>query len=75
MISTEEAKNLRAFGKRLADLRKQRGLTQEQLAERLDMSRLAVAYFETGRRWPRLTTIKRIARCLQVDVGDIFRGL
>jgi transcriptional regulator with XRE-family HTH domain len=75
MMSTEEAKYLRAFGKRLANIRKQHGLTQEELADKLNISRLSVAYFETGRRWPRITTLKKIAKCLQVDLGDIFQGI
>ena len=75
MTHTEEAKDLQAFGKRIAEIRKRRGLTQEELAYKLDISRLSVAFLETGRRWPRLTTLKRIAKALDIDLGEVFKNL
>jgi transcriptional regulator with XRE-family HTH domain len=75
MMNSQEKKYLQAFGKRLAEVRKSRGLTQEGLAEMLDISAVSITYLETGRRWPRLLTLHRIAKCLKVDVEDLFRGL
>lgn len=71
----KEQKYLKAFGKRLAEVRKSRGMTQEVLAEKLDISTVSVAYLETGRRWPRLITLHRIANALDVKVGELFKGL
>jgi transcriptional regulator with XRE-family HTH domain len=75
MSSSQESKQLIAFGKRLAEVRKSRGLTQQALAEKLDISLVSIAYIETGKRWPRLATLHRIAKCLNVSVGEFFKGL
>ncbi len=70
-----EQKYLKAFGKRLAEVRKSRGITQESLAEKLDISAVSITYLETGRRWPRLLTLQRIAKALDVKVEELFKGL
>jgi transcriptional regulator with XRE-family HTH domain len=75
MSNQQEDKYLKSFGKRLAEVRKSRGLTQEELAERLDISRLSVAYLETGRRWPRLLTLQKIVHVLKINLSELFRGL
>lgn len=74
-MNPQEKKYLQAFGKRLAEVRKSRGLTQEKLAEMLDISSVSITYLETGRRWPRLLTLQKIAKCLKVPVAELFRGL
>jgi transcriptional regulator with XRE-family HTH domain len=71
----QEKKFLLAFGKRLAELRKTRGFTQSEFAEELDISRLSLAYFETGRRWPRPVTLQKLAKGLRVSVADLFKGM
>ena len=75
MTSPQEKKYMQAFGKRLAEVRKSRGLTQEGLAEKLDISAVSITYLETGRRWPRLITLQKIAKCLGVPVAELFKGL
>jgi transcriptional regulator with XRE-family HTH domain len=74
-MNPQEKKYLQAFGKRLAEVRKSRGLTQEGLAEMLDISSVSITYLETGRRWPRLLTLQRIAKALKTNVADLFKGL
>lgn len=75
MNSNQERKFLLAFGKRIAELRKARGLTQFEFAEELGISRLSLAYFETGKRWPRPVTLQKLAKGLGVSVSDLFKGL
>lgn len=75
MKDPQEKKFLLAFGKRLAELRKARGFTQSEFAEELDISRLSLAYFETGRRWPRPVTLQKLAKGLRVSVADLFKGM
>jgi len=75
MSTPKEAAYLKAFGKRLADVRRSRKLTQEQLAEKADITPLSVAYIEQGRRWPRLATLQKLAKCLGVPVSELFKGL
>jgi len=75
MADPKESKYLKAFGKRLAEIRRKRGLTQEQLAELADMTTLSLSYIEQGRRWPRLVTLHKLANCLKVPVSDFFKSL
>ena len=75
MSDLKEEKQLKAFGRRLAEIRKSRGLTQQDLAEKLDISLVSIGYIETGKRWPRLSTLHRISEALKVQLGDIFKSL
>ncbi len=75
MNSSKETKQMAAFGRRLAAVRKKRGFTQQKLAEDLDISLVSIAYIETGKRWPRLTTLHRIADALNVPLLELFRDL
>ena len=71
----KESKYLRMFGKRLADIRRSRGFTQESLAERASVATLTVAYIEQGRQWPRITTMLKLARSLNIEALELFRGI
>ena len=70
-----EQKLMNSFGKRVAEVRKSRGVTQQQLAELTGMSVVAIAYIETGKRWARLGTLNKIAKHLKVDISELFRGI
>lgn len=63
------------FPTRLASLREARGLSMEQLAERLSVSRQAVWYWETGHRLPRSAMLKRIAKQLNIGENDLSEAL
>lgn len=75
MSNTQETKLLRSFGKRVAEVRKSRGITQQDLAQRINMSVVAIAYIETGKRWPRIETIDKIAKTLSVPIADLLKGI
>ncbi len=75
MNSTNEGKLLKTFGKRIAEVRKSRGVTQQQLAESVHMSVVAIAYIETGKRWARLSTLDKIAKSLGVKIESLFKDL
>jgi transcriptional regulator with XRE-family HTH domain len=75
MITSSEQKLMKAFGMRIATIRKSRGFTQQELAEHINMSVVAIAYIETGKRWARLGTLIKIANALEVDIADLFRGI
>lgn len=75
MTNAKEQKLMKAFGKRVAEVRKSRGVTQQALAEDIGMSVVAIAYIETGKRWARLGTLNKIAGHLKVDISDLFRGI
>lgn len=75
MTQAQEQKLQKAFGKRLADIRKSRGVTQQQLAEAVSMSVVAIAYLETGKRFARIGTLAKIAKTLKVDISELFKGI
>lgn len=75
MQTTSEQKFLKAFGKRVATLRKTRNVTQQQLAEDIGVSVVTVAYIETGKQWVRPKTLGKIAKSLKVNISDLFSGV
>jgi len=75
MTSIHERKLMKAFGKRVAEVRKSKGVTQQELAENINMSVVAIAYIETGKRWARLGTLNKIAKNLKINISDLFQGL
>ena len=50
------------FSEKLQELRKNRGLTQEELAEALFVSRTAVSKWESGRGYPSIESLKEISK-------------
>jgi transcriptional regulator with XRE-family HTH domain len=74
MSNAQEQKLLKTFGKQVAVIRKQKGFTQQQLAEAVGMSVVAIAYIETGKRWVRLSTLDKISTALKVSVDSLFKG-
>lgn len=60
------------LGARIKEIRKLRGLTQEQLAEKVDLATRYISLIEVGRSSPSLETIENIARALQVEIRDLF---
>lgn len=75
MTAPRDETILKNIGVRIAQARKARGLTQQQVAEKIEASVVAVAYIETGKRWPRLGTLTSIAQVLQVDLQEFFIGV
>jgi DNA-binding XRE family transcriptional regulator len=64
-----------AFGHRMCELRAERGMSQEDLADKTDMHPTAIGRIERGKREPRLTTILRVARGLDVQPGALLNEL
>lgn len=60
------------FNERLSELRKQRGLTQAELAERLFVSRTAVSKWESGRGYPSIDSLKAISRLFSVTLDELL---
>jgi putative transcriptional regulator len=57
---------------RLEELRKQTGITQEVLADRLEVSRQTIGSLESGRYNPSIVLAFKIARFFGVTIEDIF---
>jgi transcriptional regulator with XRE-family HTH domain len=60
------------FKQKLQQLRKEKGLTQEELANKLFVSRTAVSKWESGRGYPNIDSLKDIAKLFSVSIDEIF---
>ena len=60
------------FNEKLQELRKGKGLTQEELAEKLFVSRTAISKWESGRGYPSIDSLKEIARFFSVTIDDLI---
>ncbi len=70
-----ESKQLKAFGKSFAEIRRAQGFTQESLAEKANVTALTVSYIEQGRQWPRISTLHALAKAMGVPTAKIFEKL
>ena len=60
--------------KKLQQLRKEKGITQEELAEALYVSRTAVSKWESGRGYPNIDSLKALAKFFDVTVDALLSG-
>ena len=62
------------FNEKLQELRKQKGLTQEALAEVLFVSRAAISKWESGRGYPNIDSLKAISKFFEVTIDELLSG-
>lgn len=62
------------LGERIKRYRKEKGYSQKQLAEKLDVAQTAVSSWETGVRMPGIDTIMWIADALDVSYHELLRN-
>jgi transcriptional regulator with XRE-family HTH domain len=63
---------IRNFGKRLAELRKASGLTQQKLADTVGVSRRVIAYYESETDYPPAHIILPLSRALNVSTDELL---
>lgn len=61
----------RKFGKRLAQTRESKELTQEELSFDIGVDRTYISYLERGKRNPSLYTLSRMAKALRVSLSEL----
>lgn len=62
------------FHEKLQELRKQKGFTQEELAEQLYVSRTAISKWESGRGFPNIESLKAISKTFCVSLDELLSG-
>ena len=60
------------LGKRIKSLRKSRNITQERLAEIINMDITSLSKIETGRNYPQPETLEKISKALNLDKSRMF---
>ena len=60
------------LGRRIQSVRTSLGFLQEDVAEMLGMTRVAIGYIEQGRRSPKLSTLYELAKLYEVDIRTFF---
>jgi transcriptional regulator with XRE-family HTH domain len=68
-------RTLRALANRIKELRDRKGISQEELAHRAGLSRTGMGFLETGKRWPRLDTLMKVAEGLNITLDELLKGL
>ena len=65
--------NKKLLGKRIKEIRKSRGLTQEQLSEMIDIETSSLSGIESGRFYPSLHVLEKIAQVFDVELIVFFK--
>lgn len=68
----KNAKLPKLLGKKIQKQRKTIGLTQEKLAEKVNVSRAYIGYIEQARNTPSLELLQKIAKTLKIDIKNLF---
>ena len=64
--------NKKLLGKRLKELRKRKGYTQEKLAELVDLEPASICNIENGYNYPSFQNLEKIISILDVSFADVF---
>lgn len=63
------------IGKRIVKARKDKGISQEQLASDSGIDRSHIGFIEQGRRKPTVSTLSKITKTLGISLESLFKGL
>ena len=62
------------IGKFIAELRKEKNMTQQELAEKLGVSSKSISRWENGRTLPDYSIIKDLCKTLNISINELFSG-
>ena len=63
------------MAKRMKELRKKRGYSQEAFADHAGLHRVAVGWIEQGKRVPSLKTLVKISQGFGISVSELLKGI
>lgn len=72
---TSKSKLCVAFGKRIRELRENKGFSQESFADQAHLHRTYLGGVERGERNPTLTMLDKIAKALKISLADLLDGV
>ncbi len=74
-ILTMTNERLQTLGLNIKFARMKKGLSQEELAELVDTSRITISFIETARQNPTILKIIDIARVLDIDINELIKNV
>ena len=66
--------NQEKIGKFIAKVRKEKNMTQQELAEKLNVTDRAISHWENGRRLPDISLLKELGDVFNVTIDEIING-
>ena len=63
---------MNSFGNKIIELRKENGLSQEELADKIGVSRQAISKWEIGMAIPRSSKVKKICEVFRISADELF---
>ena len=66
--------NQEKIGKFIAEVRKKKNMTQQELADKLCVTDRAVSHWENGRRLPDYSLLKELCDILSISINELFAG-
>ncbi|HIS36691.1 MAG: helix-turn-helix transcriptional regulator [Brachyspira sp.] len=66
---------LKTLGLNIKFARMKKGISQEELAELVDTSRITISFIETARQNPTILKIIDIARALDIDINELIKNV
>jgi transcriptional regulator with XRE-family HTH domain len=66
---------LTALARRMKELRKKRGFSQEAFADHAGLHRVAVGWIEQGKRVPSLRTLVKISQGFGISLSEFLKGV
>ena len=74
-ITHNNKMNTRALGLNIKAERNRKELTQEKLGELVNMSQTSINAIEKGRQIPNAINLYMIAKVLEIDINELFKGI
>lgn len=63
---------LKQLGEKLASVRKGKNISQEKLAESIEVHRTYIGFIEQGKRNPSIWNVQKIAQALKIDIKELL---